>query len=65
MTTSLQRTSLGELGYSPLAATSLGELGGVTEQIIEFFFGAGDSDDRRIEDERLLMAIIKDFVRRL
>jgi hypothetical protein len=63
VTTPLQRTSLGELGYSPLAATSLGELGGVS-QVIEFFFGAGD-DDRRIEDERLLMAIIKAFVARL
>lgn len=27
MTTTLQHTSLGELGYSPLGATSLGELG--------------------------------------
>lgn len=27
MTTSLQHTSLGELSYSPLLATSLGELG--------------------------------------
>ena len=62
MTTSLQRTSLGELGYSPLRATSLGELGAV-EQVIEFFFGAGDDD--RIDDERLLLAIIKAFVQRV
>lgn len=33
MTTSLQRTSLGELGYSPLLATSLGELGTDSEFI--------------------------------
>ena len=30
MSTSLQRTSLGELGYSSLTATSLGELSGIT-----------------------------------
>ncbi len=63
MTTALQRTSLGELGYSPLAATSLGELGAAVEQVIEFFFGGGDND--RMEDERLILAIIKDFVKRI
>ena len=63
MTTALQRTSLGELGYSPLAATSLGELGTAVEQVLEFFFGAGD-DQGQIEDE-LILTIIKAFIKRV
>jgi hypothetical protein len=63
VSTALQRTSLGELGYSSLTATSLGELS-VAEQVLEFFFGAGDADDRRIEDE-LILTIIKAFIKRV
>ncbi len=55
MTTSLQRTSLGELGYSPLTATSLGELGAI---LVFRGSGIGDSVGRKNHDNEDLQIIM-------
>jgi hypothetical protein len=73
MTTSLQRTSLGELTYSPLLATSLGELGvgtvpgpDITPSPV-YPPGMGYTEAQRKqwiqEEDDLIMAVIMAFLR--
>ena len=64
MTTTLQHTSLGELGYSPLAATSLGELGVIVVELPDdLVHPPGMGRGRWIEEEdEVIMAIIVAFL---
>ena len=74
MTTTLQHTSLGELSYSPLLATSLGELGdGGVPPVAPFTPepvhppGSGYSEAQRRqwiqEEDDLIMAVIMAFLK--